>query len=113
MGGREPFSDKDLLKVISTFNNTGGKVNQIVATAREGTYKAFVTKKATKQQVAQAINRAENNIKGKKFQSEYAMWMAMHDAYANSFAKIGVKITFTRQTKAQRKFVSQKIGVEL
>lgn len=57
-----------------------------------------------------AAKRADDALKGKKFQSEKAMWNALNDAYTSEFAKIGIDITFTKQGKKTGKLVTKKLG---
>ena len=105
-----PFSEADLSYIASAHAATGGKVNRMVATSREGTYSAKVTRPVTQGQVRDAAARAERSLSGRKFQSEISMWRAVNDAYTSEFAKIGVNITFTKQPKRSGRLVTKKTG---
>ena len=105
-----PLSEADLSYITSAYNVSGGKINTMIATAREGTYSARVTKRVANKQFKNAIKKAEASLSGKKYQSEGGMWKAINKAYTSEFAKIGVIISFTKQTKANSKLVTQKIG---
>ena len=105
-----PFSNADLAYIASAYRTTGGKINRIVATSNEGTYSARVTKTVSQRQVTKAASRADASLKGKKFQSERAMWRAVNDAYTSEFGKIGISISFTGQKKRSSKLTTQKTG---
>lgn len=105
-----PLSHGDLAYVASVYNATGGKLNRIVATSNEGTYSAIVRKRVTQRQVSRAASRADAAVKGKKYQSEIAMWRAVNAAYTSEFAKIGIEITYTKQPKKTGRLVTQKTG---
>ncbi len=47
---------------------------------------------------------------GKTYQSEIAMWRAMNEAYTKDFAKIGIEITYQKQSKHSDRFRTQIIG---
>lgn len=90
---------------------SGGRVKQIVATAREGTYRAKIKKKVTVTQVEKAAKKAEEKAEKRTYFSERAMWKHLHRAYAKEFGRIGIEITFEKQRKARNgKLVTQKIG---
>ncbi len=105
-----PLSGDDFLALQSSYMLSGGSINRMVATAREGTYQARITKRVTREQVNNAISRAEKNLKGTKYQSEWAQWKAVHNTYAKEFAKIGVEVQFTKQQKRAKKLVTQQTG---
>lgn len=106
-----PLSGGDLQYLASAYMRSGGKVNRIVATSNEGVYSAKMTKSVTGRQVKSAISRAEKTARsGKAYQSEIAMWRAVHKAYAAEFAKIGISIRFDSKAKRTGKLVTQKIG---
>lgn len=105
-----PFSEGDLSYIASAYAASNGKINRIVATSNEGTYSARVTKPVTQKQVRDAARRADAAVKGRKFQSEIAMWRAVNSAYTSEFDKIGVKITYDKQGKRSDRFVTQKTG---
>lgn len=105
-----PFSEADLAYIANAYAGSGGRLNRMVATAREGTYSAKVTKKVTQSQVHAAASRAEASLKGKKYQSEIAMWRAVNKAYTSEFGKIGIKITYDKQKKRNGKLTTQKVG---
>lgn len=105
-----PFSKEDLAFIASANLRSSGKINRMVATAREGTYSATVRKRVSVRQAMRAAKRADDALKGKKFQSEKAMWNALNDAYTSEFAKIGIDITFTKQGKKTGKLVTKKLG---
>lgn len=60
--------------------------------------------------MTKAASRADASLKGKKFQSERAMWRAVNDAYTSEFGKIGISISFTGQKKRSSKLTTQKTG---
>lgn len=105
-----PFSEADLSYIAAAHRATGGSVKRMVATAKEGTYTAVVRKPVTERQVQAAAKRAESAVKGKTFQSEISMWRAVNDAYAQEFGKIGIDITFDKQSKQSDRLVTQKTG---
>ena len=105
-----PFSEGDLAYVANAYAVTGGKVNRIVATSNEGTYSARVTRRVTQGEVKAAAKRADSAVKGKKYQSELAMWRAVSVAYTSEFAKLGINITYTKQRKRSGKLVTKKVG---
>lgn len=105
-----PFSKGDMEYIASAHAMSGGKVNRIIATSNEGTYSARVKKPVTKKQVDEAASLADSSLKGKKFQSEKAMWRAVNSAYTSEFGKIGIEITFKSQKKKQSKLITQKTG---
>lgn len=105
-----PFSEADLAYIASAHAATNGKVNRMVATSREGTYSARVTKPVTQRQVHNAASTAEGSLSGSKFQSEISMWGAVNKAYTSEFAKIGISITFTKQPKRSGRLVTSKTG---
>lgn len=105
-----PFSPADLSYLASAHSNSNGKINRIVATAREGTYSATIKGSVSQSQIQSAASRAEKIVRGKKHQSEKAMWRAVNDAYTQEFGKIGIKITFTKQNKKTAKLTTQNIG---
>lgn len=105
-----PLSEGDLSYIATAYNLSGGRINRIVATSNEGTYSARVTKPVTGSQVRSAAKRADASLKGKKFQSEIAMWRAVNSAYTSEFAKIGIKITYDKQRKKSGRLVTQKTG---
>lgn len=104
------MSEADLEHITSAYNLSNGKINTMIATAREGTYSAKVTKRMTDKQFKKAVNNAEASLGGKKYQSEGGMWKAVNKAYTSEFAKIGVMIAFERQHKTNGNLVTQKIG---
>ncbi len=105
-----PLSEGDLMFISNAFERSGGKVNKMVATAREGTYTATVTRRVSHAEFAAAAGRAENALKGRKFRSEWAMWEATNAAYASEFAKIGINIKFDGQPTRRKKLVTKKTG---
>lgn len=105
-----PLSEADLRYIAYAYKESGGRINQMIATSNEGVYKAKVTKKVSKQQVRNAAKKADNLLKGKVFQSEISMWKAMNDAYTSEFAKIGIKINYEKKSKHSSKLITQKIG---
>lgn len=105
-----PLSEDDLSFVASAHAMTGGRVNRIVATSREGTYSARVRNSVSQKQVNAAARRADNAVKGRTFPSERAMWRAVNSAYTSEFAKIGIDISFTAQSKKTGKLVTKKLG---
>lgn len=106
-----PFSQGDLRYIASAHRASGGKVKKIVATSNEGTYTAVVKKSVSDKQVRAAAERAEKAVRGKKYQSEIAMWRAVNSAYTSEFAKIGIDISYKKQSKRSKKLVTQKTGV--
>lgn len=104
------FSEADLVSISGIYNRSGGKINTIIATAREGTYTATVKNKLTEKRVANAYKRADKAVIGKKFPSEKAMWRAVNSSLTKEFAKIGIDIKFDSQTGGKKKLVTQKIG---
>lgn len=106
-----PFSQGDLQYIAAAHRASGGKVKRIVATSNEGTYTAVVKKGVSDKQVKAAAARAEKAVKGKKYQSEIAMWRAVNSAYTSEFAKIGIDISYKKQPKKSKKLVTQKTGV--
>lgn len=106
-----PFSQGDLQYIASAHRASGGKVKKIVATSNEGTYTAVVRKSVSDKQVKAAAARAEKAVRGKKYQSEIAMWRAVNSAYTSEFAKIGIDISYKKQPKRSGKLVTQKTGV--
>lgn len=105
-----PFSEDDLVFIADAYSRTGGKVNRMVATAREGTYSAKVRKNVSVEQASAAAKRANRDLKGKRFQSERALWDAVNHAYTSEFAKIGIDITFSPQGKRTGKLITKKLG---
>ena len=105
-----PFSEADLSYIARAYSQTGGRLNRIVATSREGTYSASVKRTVSQKQVRAAAQRADDAVTGKRFQSERAMWNAVNKAYTSEFAKIGIDITFAAQSKRSSKLVTRKIG---
>lgn len=106
-----PFSQGDLQYIAAAHRASAGKVKRIVATSNEGTYTAVVKKGVSDKQVKAAAARAEKVVKGKKYQSEIAMWRAVNSAYTSEFAKIGIDISYKKQPKRSKKLVTQKTGV--
>lgn len=106
-----PFSQGDLQYIAAAHRASAGKVKRIVATSNEGTYTAVVKKGVSDKQVKAAAARAEKVVKGKKYQSEIAMWRAVNSAYTSEFAKIGIDISYKKQSKRSKKLVTQKTGV--
>ena len=106
-----PFAQGDLQYIAAAHRASGGKVKRIVATSNEGTYTAVVKKGVSDKQVKAAAARAEKAVKGKKYQSEIAMWRAVNSAYTSEFAKIGIDISYKKQPKKSKKLVTQKTGV--
>lgn len=106
-----PFSQGDLEYIASAHRSSGGKVKRIVATSNEGTYTAVVKKSVSNESVKRAAARADSAVRGKKYQSEIAMWRAVNDAYTSEFAKIGITISYEKQPKRRKKLVTQKTGV--
>lgn len=106
-----PFSQGDLEYIASAHRASGGKVKRIVATSNEGTYTAVVKKSVSNKSVKDAAARADKAVKGKKYQSEIAMWRAVNNAYTSEFAKIGIDISYKKQPKRSKKLVTQKTGV--
>ena len=106
-----PFSQGDLQYIAAAHRASAGKVKRIVATSNEGTYTAVVKKGVSDKQVKAAAERAEKVVKGKKYQSEIAMWRAVNSAYTSEFAKIGIDISYKKQPKRSKKLVTQKTGV--
>lgn len=105
-----PLSTADLSYIANAHSATGGKINRIVATAREGTYSANVTRKVSSGDVNRAAKRADKQLDGKKFRSEKAMWRAVHSTYKKEFAKIGIDLDFSAKRKKKGKLVTQKTG---
>lgn len=105
-----PFSKDDLIVLAQKNATSGGKIIQMVATAREGTYKAKIKKKVTSSQVEKAAKKAEKSIENKPYWSEKGMWKLIHNAYSKEFDKIGIKISFEKQRKKKGRLVTQKIG---
>lgn len=106
-----PFSQGDLQYIAAAHRASAGKVKRIVATSNEGTYTAVVKKGVSDKQVKAAAARAEKVVKGKKYQSEIAMWRAVNSAYTSELAKIGIDISYKKQPKRSKKLVTQKTGV--
>ena len=104
------FSKADLAHISKTFNMSGGKINKIIATSKEGTYTATVKKKLTEKKIAKAYKKADKAVIGKTFQSEKAMWRAVNSSLAKEFGKIGIDIKFDSQTVKKKKLITQKIG---
>lgn len=107
--GWEEIPD-DHIEFVGDLTDEQIKAYRIVATSNEGTYSARVTKTVSQRQVTQAASRADASLKGKKFQSERAMWRAVNDAYTSEFGKIGISISFTGQKKRSSKLTTQKTG---
>lgn len=105
-----PFSQADLEYIASAYNASNGSVKRIIATSNEGTYSAVVTKSVSNKSVRSAAKRADASVRGKKYQSEIAMWRAVNSAYTSEFAKIGINITYEKQPKRRSKLVTQKMG---
>ena len=105
-----PLSEADMSYIASAHRMSGGKVNRIVATSNEGTYSARVTRAVSQKQVRSAAERANRAVKGKKYQSELAMWRAVNSAYTKEFAKIGIDISYERQPKRSGKLITQRTG---
>lgn len=105
-----PFSEGDISYIASMYAASKGKVNRIVATSNEGTYSAVVTRPLSQKQVRAAAKRADAAVRGKKYQSEIAMWRAVNSAYTSEFGKLGVNITFSPQKKQNEKMTTQTIG---
>lgn len=106
-----PFSRKDMEYIASVYSMSNGKINRLVATAREGTYSAHIKKTVTQSQVANAAKSADSRASKKIYRSEKAMWKAVNKAYTSEFGKIGIEITFKSQKKKQSKLVTQKTGI--
>lgn len=105
-----PFSQGDLEYIASAHRVSNGKVKRIVATSNEGTYTAVVKKRVSNDAVKNAAARADAAVRGKKYQSEIAMWRAVNNAYTSEFAKIGIDISYKKQPKRGKKLVTQKTG---
>lgn len=105
-----PFSEADLVYISDAHAKSGGKINRMVATSREGTYSARVTRPVSKKQARAAAERADRSLSGKKYPSERALWRAVNNAYTSEFAKIGIDITFSAQGKRSSKLVTQRMG---
>ncbi len=104
------FSKADLRHIARTHSISGGKVNKIVATSREGTYTAIVKNTVTEKQVATAHQKAKKAVIGKKYQSEKVMWSALNLSLTKEFSKIGIEIKFDSQPFKKSRLVTQKIG---
>ena len=104
------FSEADLSYISATYNKSNGGINKIIATSKEGTYTATVKKRISGKQIQATHRKAEQAIKGKKFQSEKAMWKALNTSLTKEFGKIGINIKFNEQTSKKKKLVTQKIG---
>ena len=105
-----PFSKEDLIVLAQKNATSSGQIKQMVATAREGIYKAKITKRVTSSQVEKAANKAEKSIENKIYWSEKGMWKLIHNACAKEFDRIGIKISFEKQRKKKGKLITQKIG---
>lgn len=105
-----PFSGADLDYISTAHMLTGGRINTMIATAKEGTYKATVTKRVSSSSLSSAIGKAESSLSGKKFNSEKSYWKAVNDAYSKEMGKIGINIEFTPQKVKRSKFVTQKLN---
>jgi hypothetical protein len=105
-----PLSGGDLEYIASAYNMSGGRVKRIVATSNEGTYSALVTKSVSGKAVRSAVKRADATVRGRKYQSEIAMWRAVNKAYTSEFAKIGIEISYEKQPKKSGLLVTQKTG---
>ena len=100
----------DLEYIASAYDMSGGRVKRIVATSNEGTYSALVTKSVSGKAVRSAVKRADATVRGRKYQSEIAMWRAVNKAYTSEFAKIGIEISYEKQPKKSGLLVTQKTG---
>lgn len=105
-----PFSQGDLEYIAAAYGASGGNIKRIIATSNEGTYSAVVTKSVSNSAVRAAARRADASVRGKKYQSEIAMWRAVNSAYTSEFGKIGINITYEKQSKRSGKLVTQKTG---
>ncbi len=104
------FSEADLSFVVRAFNKSGGNINKIVATSKEGTYKATVKKKVTEKQVKKAYAKADSIARKKTYTSEKAMWKDVNSTLTKEFGKIGIDIKFDSQPVKKKKLTTQKIG---
>lgn len=105
-----PLSSDDLMSIANLYSLTRGRVNRIVATAREGTYSAKVRRNVSALDFDSALKSAEGSLQGKRYPSEKAMWRAMNSAYTSAFGKIGIDITFTPQKKRKAELKTVKTG---
>lgn len=105
-----PLSEGDLSYIAAAYRASSGKVNRIIATSNEGTYTAKVTRSVSEGKVKAAASRADATVKKHKYQSELAMWNAVNKAYTDEFSKIGITITYKKQSKRSSKLVTKKIG---
>lgn len=105
-----PFSEGDLQYIASAHRASKGRLKRMVATSNEGTYTAVVTRRVGSKEVRAAAARADAAVKGKKFQSEIAMWRAVNKAYTSEFDKIGISISYQKQPKRSKKLLTQKTG---
>lgn len=105
-----PLSDADIQTLVQGYNYTKGRINAIVATAREGTYSARMTRPVTHFEVDTAINKAKQTAYKRKYTSEMAMWRGVHNAYASELGKIGIELTFNEGRRKRRRLITQKIG---
>lgn len=108
----EPLSEADLRNIAAKYRASGGKIYRMVATSREGIYTAVVTKNVKDYKVRLAAAKADNEIRSgrNKYSSELAMWKAVQAAYKKEFAKLGIKLSFSKEGSRKDRLVTQKIG---
>ena len=111
--GREfggSFSEADIVYAVGNYEKTKGRVNAIYATAKEGVYKATISKAANVDNVKRAMKKAEKSIKGKLYASEWKMWESYHNKVTKELKKAGVNVEFEKSEAQEQKFKTQNIG---
>lgn len=105
------FSEDDLQYVVREFAISRGKINTIIATAKEGIYTARVSKNVSERALSNAYSRAEKAVKNKRYLTRKAAWADFHGALAKEMGKknIGIQLSFSNNATKKNKLVTQKL----
>lgn len=104
-----PLSVNDYLFANQTRAKSNGKVDTIIATSREGTYTAKITKSVSDVSIKRAANKADATLKKKRYRSEKSMWEAMQKEYSKEMKKIGINVSFSPGTYREKNLITQRL----
>ena len=109
-GGGATFSKADIKYLKSSYDQTNGRIREIVATAKEGIYTARISRKKvpTDRQISRALSNADKKSTG-SYSSKKKMRETIHNDLANELGKIGIEVTFTSNSANSDKLITQKL----
>lgn len=108
MGGS--FSSADIEFLHDVHRDSNGRINTMVATAKEGTYTAVIKKnRPSVIRIKKAMRNAESLTEETRVNSARKFWNNYSDNVISELGKIGITVSFEKQDNKKQKLVTQKI----